>query len=542
MMCERPITTSPPAKPPAITTPTVTIVVTTYNHAHFLARALDSIRAQTVAVDEVVVVDDGSRDDPAAVVAQYPEARLIRQANQGLAAARNTGLQAASGTFIGFLDADDELLPRMVEVNLGQFARNPDCAFVYGTYRLIDAATGNTRHVTLRTPGSDAYAGFLSGNLVGMHGTVLYRREILLEEGGFDPALRAVEDYDVYLRLAHKHPVAAHEEPLAAYHRHTTNMSNDTPFMLERALAVHRRHRETAATRPDWQEAFRLGEANWQGHYVRQQINKLKQALRTRRNLLGAVASTLRVARLAPGATARELRVVPRKLHARIKNRRPAPGRVRFGDLRRTTPIDPHFGYGRGKPVDRHYIEAFLAAHAADIRGRVLEIGDSAYTRQFGGDRVTQADVLNRYPGHPETTFVGDLVEGADLPSDAFDCIVLTQTLHLLFDMQTAVATLERVLRPGGVLLITVPWVSQIDRGEWGGDWMWSISPKALERLLNGPFPTAQTQIDAYGNVLAATAFIHGLAEHELRAAELDVHDPFCPVLVTGRAVKATAA
>ena len=146
--------------------------------------------------------------------------------------------------------------------------------------------------------------------------------------------------------------------------------------------------------------------------------------------------------------------------------------------------------------------------------------------------------MLNRYEGHPETTFVGDLCDGSNLPSDAFDCIVLTQTLHLLFDMPKAVATLWRVLRPGGVLLVTVPWISSIDRGEWGGDWYWSISPKALTRLLSGPFPSEGATVRSYGNVLSAAAFIYGLAEQELSPAELDVHDPFCPVLVAGRAVK----
>jgi SAM-dependent methyltransferase len=196
------------------------------------------------------------------------------------------------------------------------------------------------------------------------------------------------------------------------------------------------------------------------------------------------------------------------------------------------------FGYDRGKPVDRHYIEAFLEANREDVRGRVLEIGDAAYTRRYGGARVERADVLNRYEGHPETTFLGDLCDGSNLPSDTFDCIVLTQTLHLLFDMPKAVATLWRVLKPGGVLLVTVPWISSIDRGEWSEDWYWSISSRALNRLLNGPFLPDDVDVRPYGNVLSATAFIYGLAEHELARAEFDVHDPFCPVLVAGRAIK----
>ena len=238
---------------------TVTIVITAYNHARFLDQAIESVRAQTRPVDEVIVVDDGSDDDPAAVVERYPGVTLIRQPNQGLAAARNTGLHAATGTYIGFLDADDRLRPTMVEVNLRALEGDPDLAFVYGAYAFVDEAGRQLSEVPLRAPGADPYADFLSSNLVGMHGTVLYRREFVLDEGGFDASLPAVEDYDLYLRLARKHRVAAQDEVLADYRRHSSNMSNNLSFMLETVLAVHDRHRTAAASRRDWQDAFQRG-------------------------------------------------------------------------------------------------------------------------------------------------------------------------------------------------------------------------------------------------------------------------------------------
>jgi len=209
-----------------------------------------------------------------------------------------------------------------------------------------------------------------------------------------------------------------------------------------------------------------------------------------------------------------------------------------MGDLRRVSPIDRWFGAGRGKPVDRHYVEAVLARYAGDIRGRVLEIGDSSYTRRFGGDRVRRADVFNRFPGGAETTFSGDLSAAHDLPAAAFDCIVFTQTLHLIFDMQAALTALWRSLKPGGVLLVTVPFISTIDRGEWGDSWYWALAPAALRRLLEHRFGKENVDVTAHGNVLVATAFLYGLAEHELTAAEFDANDPCCPVLVAGRARK----
>jgi SAM-dependent methyltransferase len=198
-------------------------------------------------------------------------------------------------------------------------------------------------------------------------------------------------------------------------------------------------------------------------------------------------------------------------------------GMVRFGDFRRTTPIASDFGYGRGGPVDRHYIESFLAAHRVDIRGRVLEVGDASYTRRFGGERVTTADVLHVDPDAPEATFVGDLADGSFLPEAAFDCIVLTQTLHLIYDFHAALRTLARVLAPGGVLLLTVPGISNVAGDEWGAMWSYSFTQHALARMATEAFDGWSVAITSYGNVLAALAFLHGLGRDELTAAELDV-------------------
>ena len=140
----------------------------------------------------------------------------------------------------------------------------------------------------------------------------------------------------------------------------------------------------------------------------------------------------------------RYLPVQVRRSWRRLKGQpfTPPPGAVQWGDLRRTTPIASDFGYSRGGPVDRYYIESFLEQHQLDVRGTVLEIGDSTYTTRFGRARVTQADVLHIDPEAPGATFVGDLADGSFLPDDAFDCVVLTQTLHLVYDFGAALRTI----------------------------------------------------------------------------------------------------
>jgi SAM-dependent methyltransferase len=137
---------------------------------------------------------------------------------------------------------------------------------------------------------------------------------------------------------------------------------------------------------------------------------------------------------------------------------------------------------------------------------------------------------------------VADLQHGEDLPSDAFDCVILTQTLHLIFELPKAIEVLHRILKSGGVLLATVPGVSSVDAGEWGGTWFWSLTPASLDRLLRQRFAAGEVEVAARGNVLTAIAFLHGLAQQELRPADFEVADPQYPVIVTARATKAKHA
>lgn len=216
----------------------------------------------------------------------------------------------------------------------------------------------------------------------------------------------------------------------------------------------------------------------------------------------------------------------------------PPVGYVDFGDLRRLTPISGTFGFDRGLPVDRYYVERFLSKHANDIHGRVLEIGDDSYTRRFGGDRVAVRDVLHVAAGNPVATFIGDLTNAEQIPSDAFDCFVLTQTLHLIYDVRAALNTIYRILKPGGVVLTTVPGISQISNDTWAPYWCWAFTSLSAKRLFGEFFPPDNVELEAFGNVLAAISFLQGIAAEELRQKELDFHDPCYELLITVRAVK----
>ena len=206
------------------------------------------------------------------------------------------------------------------------------------------------------------------------------------------------------------------------------------------------------------------------------------------------------------------------------------------GQIASRSALSTDWSFDRGLPVDRYYIERFLGTYSADIRGRVLEIAENTYSRRFGGSKVERQDILSLGPDDA-ATIVGDLAEPGVLPASAFDCIILTQTLHLIFDLQRAVEQLHRSLRPGGVLLLTVPGITPIDRGEWKKSWHWSLTDSSLARLLSGPFEREKLELSVEGNLYAATAFLHGAAVEELSRRKLDAIDPAYPVTVAARAI-----
>jgi SAM-dependent methyltransferase len=239
------------------------------------------------------------------------------------------------------------------------------------------------------------------------------------------------------------------------------------------------------------------------------------------------------------------LRVLARRVLSRDTRRRlthlttwPPVGTVRFGSLRRLSPVSRDWGFDRGQPVDRYYIEQFLTAHAADIRSRVLEIDNSNYTRAFGGNRVTQSDVLHISDWGPGVTMVGDLTDLGNVESGLFDCVIVTQTLQLIWDYQAALRTIHRILRPGGVALVTVPAINK-SRDEMGafGDY-WAFRTISAQRLFAELFPAEQVTVTGYGNVLAAVALLHGIAAEELTREELDQPDRAYELTVGVRARK----
>jgi glycosyltransferase involved in cell wall biosynthesis len=279
---------------------TVAVIIPTFNHARFLGDAIASVLAQTRPADEIIVIDDGSIDNPTAVVAQFPNVRMIRQDNRGLSAARNTGLRNCTANYVVFLDADDRLLPIALQAGLACFADRPDCAFVYGRHRLIS----EDGHTILPEPDysieEDAgLLAFLRGIPIVIH-DVLYKRDCLLALNGFDETLQRCEDYDLHLRIVQKYSIVSHATLVAEYRRHDKNMSDAHVEQLRTVLRIISRYKACIATDAVTRAALKEGLARKRNFYVHQMFTAAVTRWQMHRKYGVLVSDLIRAAQWSP--------------------------------------------------------------------------------------------------------------------------------------------------------------------------------------------------------------------------------------------------
>ena len=206
--------------------------------------------------------------------------------------------------------------------------------------------------------------------------------------------------------------------------------------------------------------------------------------------------------------------------------------RRNFGTIE---PVSRVFGLERGVAIDRYYIEKFLLKNQSLIRGTVLEVGDSRYTRKFGGKKVEKSFVLNKNEGKSNVDFIADLETGSGMPCDLADCFIMTQTLLCTFDVNAAAKNALGALKSGGVILVTVPGITQISRFDyvrWGQ--YWSFTDLSLRKIFERHVPSENIIVETYGNVKIADAFLWGLALHEIQEKDLDYVDPDYQLVITG--------
>lgn len=259
----------------------VSVIIPCFNQAHFVGDAIESVLAQTWPQREIIVVDDGSHNDPSAVVARYAGVRLIRQNNQGVSAARNHGMRGSQGEFLVFLDADDRLTPIALETHLRQLQMHSNCAISAGHYREIAADGSVLNTPTQRCVTGEHYQTLLGGgDCVWLPAAVLYRRADLEASGGWNEARSGCADWDLYLRIAQRYPICCHAEIVAEYRQHLPSLSRNSVAMLRDALAVFAMQADFVHAHPEFLAAYREGWRKARSYYGERLTTDIRLNLR----------------------------------------------------------------------------------------------------------------------------------------------------------------------------------------------------------------------------------------------------------------------
>ncbi|GHA56650.1 glycosyltransferase family 2 protein [Pontibacter akesuensis] len=256
-----------------IAAPLVSVVIPCYNHGAFLCKAIESVQRQTYRNIEILVIDDGSTDSTKAVATGYKGVRYLYQHNRGLSAARNTGIRNSTGAYILFLDADDWLYPQGIAHQVAYLEQHRLHAFVSGGFDEVFVDENRVQEV-VQEVNENHYHRLLQGNYIGMVATVLFRRKAL-EEVLFDEGLKNCEDYDVFLKIARKHPVGHQTHKIAAYRYHNSNMSGNIPAMLQGVLHVLDNHRKELSAAEE-ERCSRDGRNVFINYYCRELYHKLR--------------------------------------------------------------------------------------------------------------------------------------------------------------------------------------------------------------------------------------------------------------------------
>ncbi|TGE06317.1 glycosyltransferase [Hymenobacter fodinae] len=519
--------------------PVVSIIITCYNYGHFLADAIESALNQTYKYKEIVVVDDGSTDNTREVVATYPEVVYIYQHNQGLSAARNTGITRSRGRYLVFLDADDWLLSDALNIGVAFLRNHPQAAFVAGSHKRV-YMDGSPEEVKKMPIAPNPYYWLLSlGNFIGMISTVMFTRWAL-SAFSFDTSLRNCEDYDLYLNLTRHYPILQHQLLVAAYRIHQASMSADTEKMLNGVQVVLDRQRQHIIS-PLEIEGYSRGMECWTTYYAGGDDFKL-----TARELPSFKQTMHFFEQYAP-LTGQHYALYHQPAKAdncqaitKTRSWPPQPHLPLLARLYRAlavatayfVPFEARFGYDLYWPVERGYIEQFRQRVTPGLRGMVLDLQDPTYQEEENS-LTNQPNISTLAASTPVVWYKRNCLALKELPDSAFDCVIFTHTLHLAYNFNRLLRHCYRVLKPDGVLLLTVP-----GKGEWKKSWYWSFTADELRSQLAKAFIKEVPHIESAGNVYVAVAYLYGLALSTVDPDKADHYDPEYQIMHTVKVVK----
>jgi peptidoglycan/xylan/chitin deacetylase (PgdA/CDA1 family) len=486
----------------------IAVIVFADEGGRALLRSADSAGRQP-GMRELRLALPGERTIPLAdSIVRRAGATAIRHGRRGIDAV-NEAARLSSAGMLALLPAGVELRPRALLTVAALLQRRPECAAVASPL-LVRTPDGLGSMVV---PSGPLTAVALLSDPGCVPAALFVTREAWEAEGGLDERWGDLAPYEFWLRLAFAgSPIGTLDEPVVAREPADAPRLDTAAYLasLAELYAHHRARIEPLMTDVLVEREVRFG-------LLRERHRRLVDE---RDRDLAALE-----------------RVRAEAAHHRAYLEHHGLAGFDWGDFRRTDPVSRDWGYDRGGPVDRTYIEAFVEAHSSDVRGAVLEIQEDDFTRMAGGTRVASSSVLDIDPANPRATVIADLRSAPELASASLDCVILTQTIHVIDDMAAVAREIHRVLRPGGVVLATLPAASRVclEYGERGD--LWRVTPAGAAAIFEADFNEA-VQAESFGNVLTTVAFLEGLGAGELTAAEYAARDPYYPALTGIRARK----
>jgi glycosyltransferase involved in cell wall biosynthesis len=530
----------------------VSAIIPFLDGEQFLRQAIESVSAQTHANWELLLVDDGSSDGSTAIALEYANAHPGRirylehdgHRNLGLSASRNLGIRHAKGEYVAFLDADDVWLPRKLEQQAAIMESHPTVGMLCGPSIVWQSWNGKAngdardfvRELTVEynkvfEPPTLLRHFVCDDSATPCPGSLLMRRGLFELVEGFQEEFRDMyEDQVFYAKVCLVSPIFVSDTCSFKYRKHPGSVC---------AVAMREgRHVRARRAFLEWLTGYLSARGvvdEELGKILRRELLLVRHPARAAalRRVVG-VASALR----HPSATARSL--LPASVKQAGKRIRDAAALLSVPQVRARMaigcePLSQSWGFDRGLPIHRHYVECFLQSVARDIHGECLEFQEDSYTSRFGGSAVRKVDILHLDASNPHASIVADLTQPNDVPSDRFDCIICTHVLHVVADVDLFVRELRRILKPGGVLLVASPFVSM--SGPRSHE-LCRFTPEGLELVLARAFGTGRVSVRAYGNSLTAAGELRGLVAAEFSSAELALEDARFAVEVCARAVK----
>lgn len=491
--------------------PLVSVIIPCYNQGHFLSDAIESVLHQSYKCFEIIVVNDGSSDNTRDVAARYQSIRYVEQENRGLAGARNAGMKESRGQYLVFLDADDLLWPEALQKAVEVLHDHPECAFASGQHRVINNDLTPRFKYPSRPLLKDHYLTLLRFNYIGMHATVMYRREALEAIGGFDESLSASEDYDVYLKITRTQPVISHPHIVADYRRHTANMSLNPKLMLDCVLRVHNAQLQYVSSIPALAAAHAEGAKGWRRYYATNRMERLWSRVRSGHGGLLLTRRLLTMIRsyLSSGTWSRAVGAAVTACKRQIRHAFVSPrlGAVELGSFSAPNTLFEIRQFDES--IEGALSNNFVLTQIADLTGTAIRI-------EANGDDFTKLETID---------------------SESCDYVICEWQLQRAWNPSYAIGHLKRILKPSGVLVATVPGVVVSSRCLSEKDY-WRFTKLGAQRLFAEHFFSKSLTIVSLGNVLTAAATLHNVPPGHLYPNEFAHIDERHPVVIGIRAVK----